>query len=149
MWSTRLLHQRYAMSLLLPIYAISSSTPLSMVSGFQVIHRPANAIKELLENSLDAGSTSIKVTLKDGGLRMIQIQDNGSGIRVGADSVCRGYSSLTINSGWHNRRKTWRSYAKDLRRRRLKNSKICNLCIRMALEERLWRVSAMSAGCRC
>jgi DNA mismatch repair protein MLH1 len=47
----------------------------------QIIHRPSNAIKELIENSLDAGSTAIKLLLKEGGLKLIQITDNGHGIR--------------------------------------------------------------------
>ena len=51
-------------------------------SNVQIIHRPANAIKELIENSLDAQSTSIKVSIKEGGLKLLQIQDNGSGIHV-------------------------------------------------------------------
>ena len=48
----------------------------------QIIHRPANALKELIENSLDARSTAIQVSIKDGGLKLLQIQDNGHGIKV-------------------------------------------------------------------
>ena len=63
----------------------------------QVIHGPSSALKELLENALDARSTQITILVKDGGKKLLQITDNGCGIREeDAEIVCERHTTSKL-----------------------------------------------------
>jgi DNA mismatch repair protein MLH1 len=62
---------------------------VNKIAAGEIIIAPVHALKELIENAVDAGSTQLDVLVKDGGLKLLQITDNGCGI-----NVCRNLLSI-------------------------------------------------------
>jgi DNA mismatch repair ATPase MutL len=68
---------------------------VNKIAAGEIIVAPVHALKELVENSVDAGSTSLEVLVKEGGLKLLQITDNGSGIDV---SSCPAHRDLQVRT---------------------------------------------------
>jgi len=70
------------------IISLLPDSVANQIAAGEVIQRPASAVKELLENSIDAGATDIKLVLKDAGRTLIQVIDNGTGMSETDARMC-------------------------------------------------------------
>ena len=67
---------------------ILSDEIINKIAAGEVIERPASAVKELIENAIDAGATRIQVSIEQGGKKKMQVTDNGKGMNAADLDLC-------------------------------------------------------------
>ncbi len=80
------------------VHILPDSVSCRIAAG-EVVERPASVVKELIDNSLDAGSTLITVEVEEGGRRVIRVMDNGAGMtRTDAQLACQRFATSKLRS---------------------------------------------------
>ncbi|MBA3968103.1 MAG: DNA mismatch repair endonuclease MutL [Nitrospirales bacterium] len=80
------------------VHILPDSVSCRIAAG-EVVERPASVVKELIDNSLDAGSTLITVEVEEGGRRVIRVMDNGAGMtRMDAQLACQRFATSKLRS---------------------------------------------------
>ena len=88
--------------------AVLDQNTIDKIAAGEVVERPASVVKELVENAMDAGATAITVEIRDGGISLVRITDNGSYLEYDTDGCFKypvpfpgkGEKPLEIGEYW-------------------------------------------------